>query len=259
MRFFEKILGAAIAACLCAGSAPAAAQVNAEALRSTLRNNPRFLWLEGALVGRTGNTQTMTFGGSAFAGLTSDPHLFFMKVGADYGEARGQTTVARSVAHARYNYRLGPILALEALAQVQHDRFRRIEVRDLYGAGLRFHVYEVDDLAVFTGTTYLLEHEVIGAIPGSERTKEIWNRSSNYAGLNARLAPFIEASTVTYFQPRFDEPTDFRILSDSYVSFTISKLLSARVSVNVWYDSDPPPGVRTYDVEIKNSLGLKLD
>ncbi len=259
MRLIAKIVGAALAACLCVGTAPAHAQINAEALRSTLRQHPRFLWLEGLLVGRTGNTQTMTFGGSAFAGLTAYPHLFFTKVAADYGEARGQRTVARSVAHARYNYRIGPILALEALAQIQHDRFRRIEVRDLYGAGLRFHLYEVDELEIFAGTTYLLEHEVIGPIPGSSRTKELWNRSSNYVGLNARIAPSIDASTVTYFQPRFDEPTDFRILSDGYVSFAINKVLSARVSVSIWFDSDPPVGVRTYDVEIKNSLALKLD
>ncbi|MBN9161402.1 MAG: DUF481 domain-containing protein [Myxococcales bacterium] len=223
-------------------SSTSSAQVNAEALRSTLKKNPTFLWLEGALVGRVGNTETMSFAGSA----------------ADYGHARGETTVARWTAHARYNYRLRNPIAIEALAQVQHDRFRRLAVRDLYGAGLRFELEGADDLEVFAGTTYLFEHEVLESIPGSPTANDIWHRSSNYAGANLHVAPLVDVSTVTYLQPRFDRPLDFRVLSDSYVSFKITSILSARISASVWYDNRPPAGVRSYDVEIKNSLVVKL-
>ena len=237
----------------------ARAQVNAEALRSTLRKNPRFLWLEGGLVGRAGNTQTMTFSGSVFGGLTSEPHLFFTRLSADYGQALGQqTTVARWMAHARYNYRLTSVVALEALSQVQHDRFRRLAVRDLYGAGFRFTIANEEDVEVFAGTTYLIEHEVVEAVPGSPTFNNVWHRSSSYGGINFRVAPLVDASSVTYLQPRFDRPLDFRVLSDSFVSFSISKVLSARLSASVWYDNRPPFGVRTYDVEVKNSLVVKL-
>ncbi|MBX3220092.1 MAG: DUF481 domain-containing protein [Labilithrix sp.] len=236
----------------------AGAQVNAEALRNTLKKNPRFLWLEGALVGRAGNTETMTFAGSAFGGIVAEPHLFFSRVSADYGEARGETTVARWMAHARYNYTLSPFVALEGLAQVQHDRFRRLAVRDLYGTGFRFMLLNIDDFEIFTGTTYLLEHEVLEAIPGSPTYNNVWHRSSNYGGVNVQVSSLAEASTVMYVQPRFDRPLDFRVLWDSFVSFTITPLLSARISAGVWYDNRPPAGVRTYDVEVKNSLVLKL-
>jgi hypothetical protein len=244
----------------------AEAQVNAEALRSNLRKNPKFLWIEGALVGRAGNTQTTTFSGALFSGLTSEPHLFFTRVSADYGEARGIRNISRWLAHARYNYRITWLLAFEALAQAQHDRFRRIGVRDLYGIGPRFNIITRDDLEVFAGTTYLLEHEVITDLPnaavgtpGAVQSNELWNRSSSYAGLNVKIAPIVDASTVTYIQPRFDKPSDFRILSDSFIAVTITKMLSARVSGSVWYDNDPPLGVKTYDVEVKNSLVLKFD
>ena len=257
-RLARVLVAAWAAAVVLLVGAPARAQVNAEALRSTLRQNPNFLWLEGALVGRTGNTETMTFSASAFGGLTSEPHLFFSRLSADYGQARGDTTVARWMAHVRYNYRLTSFTALETLAQVQHDRFRRLAVRDLYGAGLRFDFLRVDDVELFAGTTYLFEHEVLEAVPGSASYKHFWHRSSNYAGVNMRAAPLVELSSVTYAQPRFDRPLDFRILSETLVSFTISKLLSARISASIWYDNRPPFGVRTYDVEIKNSLVVKL-
>lgn len=248
----------ALSMLLAASPREARAQVNAEALRATLRTNPRFLWLEGSLVGRTGNTETLTFSGSTFTGITHEPHLFFTRLSADYGNARGETTVARWMAHARYNYRLTEIVALEALTQVQHDRFRRIGVRDLYGAGLRFDIVRDDPIEVFAGTTYILEHEVIESTPIYPGSNDIWHRSSNYGGVNAKVAPFMDASTVLYVQPRFDAPLDCRVLSDSYVAFTISKVLAARVSSMVWLDSDPPPGVRSFDVEVRNSLVLKL-
>jgi len=235
------------------------AQVNAEALRSTLRRNPRFLWLEGALVGRAGNTQTMTFAGSIFGGITSEPHLFFTRVSADYGEARGATNVARWLAHARYNYRLTPGLAFEALLQVQHDRFRRIAVRDLYGAGIRYSFVNEEHVEAFAGTTYLLEHETIEAVPASPGSNDVWHRSSSYLGFNTRLAPLVDASGVSYVQPRWDRPSDFRVLSEAFVTVTITKRLSARVSGSVWFDHEPPAGVRRYDAEIKNSLVVKLE
>lgn len=254
LRVVSAFLGALVVSTM---SPTAHAQVNAEALRSSLRQTPRFLWLETGLVGRTGNTQTMTFTGSAFGGYTSEPHLFFSRIAADYGQARGDTTVARWMAHARYNYQLTKVVAGEALTQVQHDRFRRLAIRDLYGVGLRFIVDREDDREVFFGTTYLFEHEVIESVPGSPQFNDVWHRSSNYVGINIHAAP-VDLSTVTYAQPRFDRPLDFRILSETFVTFAISKLLSARVSASVWYDNRPPFDVRTYDAEIKNSLVVKL-
>jgi hypothetical protein len=241
-----------------ATSSVARAQVNAEALRSTLKQHPTFLWLDGALVGRAGNTETTTFSGSLFGGATDDPHLFFAKASGDYGHATGSTNVARWTIHARYNYRLSSLLALEALTQAQHDRFRRLAVRDLYGAGLRFVPYEDDELELFFGTTYVLEHEIISATEEEPLSNDIWHRSSDYLGANWQVTPIVVASTVTYVQPRFDRPADFRILHESFLSVTITKRLAARVSGSIWYDSEPPTGVKTYDLEIKNSLEVKL-
>ena len=97
-----------------------------------------------------------------------------------------------------------------------------------------------------------------GDVPGSEGNNNIWHRSSDYFGVNLSLTPIVTASSVIYAQPRFDRPLDFRILSDTVVTFTITKLLSAGVSGTVWYDNRPPAGVHTYDLAIKNSLIFKL-
>lgn len=237
---------------------PASAQVNAEALRSTLRTNPKFLWLQSSLAGNAGNTSTITYSGAAFGGLTKLPHLAFARVAADFGAASGKTNLAKQTAHVRYNYDATEVIALEVLAQVQRDRFRRLSLRDLYGAGMRFAIWETPENEVFAGTTYLLEHEIVGEENDLAGTNNIWHRSSDYLGININVTSLVTASSVLYVQPRFDRPLDFRILSDSVVTFTITKLLSAGISANLWYDNRPPADVKPYDLSIKNSLIFKL-
>lgn len=238
----------------------AGAQVNAEALRTTLKANPRFLWLEGALVGHAGNTSTLTFSGSVFGGIVYGHNVIFVKASADYGQAMSTTNVARWNTHARYNYNLTEDFAFEGFVQVQHDRFRRIEVRDLYGLGVRYSFYRDKDNDVFAGTTYMLEHETIDSLAdGTGAEKNVWNRNSTYFGINAKITALLDASSVTYIQPRLDRPSDFRVMSESWMSAQITKRLAVKVTGTFWYDNDPPLGVKQYDLEIKNSLALKLD
>ena len=262
----RRILGPALVSLATLLAAPHAfAQVNAEALRTTLKANPKFLSLEGALVGHAGNTQTLTFSGSAFAGIHYGHSVFFAKASADYGQAMQVTNVARWMNHARYNYEFSERFALEIFAQVQHDRFRRIEVRDLYGAGVRYGIYTDKDNDIFLGTTYMFEHEAVSvisdgsALNGQGGENNVWNRNSTYFGLNAKLSPLVEGASTTYIQPRFDRPKDYRVLSESYLSVQITKVLSAKVSGSLWYDSEPPLGVKTFDLEVKNSLVVKLN
>jgi hypothetical protein len=239
--------------------ATARAQVNAEALRVALRDNPTFLWLDGALISRTGNAQGVTLSASAFGGITRPPHLFFGKAATDYATTTNDAlVVARSLAHVRYNYETTRFLFLEVLAQVQHDHFRRLAVRDLYGTGLRFNFVREDAFELFSGTTILLEQQVISSTSQYPGASYLWARSSNYAGVNAALAKFLQLSTVTYVQPRLDRPKDFRVLHETIVTLAITKRLAAKVSANVIYDREPPAGVLPADLELKNSIAVKF-
>lgn len=235
------------------------AQVNAEALRVSLRDNPTFLWLDGSLVSRAGNSQGMTLSASAFGGVTRSPHLFFGKAAADYATTtKEELIVARSLLHLRYNYETSPFLYLELLAQVQHDYFRRLAVRDLYGTGLRFNFVREDGFELFAGSTILLEQQVISSTDTYPGNSTVWARSSNYLGVNAALASFVQLNTVTYLQPRLDRPKDYRVLHETIVTLAITKRLAARLSANLTYDRRPPAGVLPADLEVKNTIAVKF-
>ena len=240
-------------------SSSARAQVNAETLRVALRDHPTFLWLDGALVTRAGNSQGATVAASAFGGITRLPHLVFGKASADYATTTNATLiVARSLAHVRYNYETTQRLSLEVLTQVQHDYFRRLAVRDLYGTGLRFNVARTKNFELFAGTTMLLEHQIIAATSAHRGESDLGARSSNYAGANMALGEHVEVNSVTYVQPRLARPKDFRVLHETIVTLAITKRLAAKIAANVTYDREPPAGVLPADVEVKNSLAVKF-
>lgn len=253
------VLLASLVALFAMGWSPAApAQVNAESLRLVLRDHPQFVWLDASLVGRAGNTQTTNFSASLFGGIKREPHVFFARAAVDYGQATGTTNVDRWVAHARYNYDLSRLFALEALTQAQHDTFRRMALRDIYGLGVRFRFIETDDLEVFYGATFILEHDVVSSTDTEPLSADRYERFGNYIGLNAWLNPLMRASAVLYLQPRFDDFSDFRILNEASISFQITKLLAAKISGSVYVDTEPPSTVKPYDVEVKNSIELRF-
>ena len=82
------------------------------------------------------------------------------------------------------------------------------------------------------------------------------HRFSNYASLTLRAHPKIIVTSVSYVQPRFDEPSDFKILSVTQADFEIAGMLHSRVDVTVRYDSVGPADVSSTDLEIKNGLEL---
>ena len=259
MRQRKLIAGAVVVALLTVAPHWARAQINAETLRSQLRKTPTFLQLEGAIDSRTGNAPGFSISAGAFGGITRPPHLFFAKATADYGTTTGQQLiVAKSLLHLRYNYETTKFLYLELLAQVQHDHFRRIAVRDLYGTGLRFNWIREKDFELFHGNTILLEQQRISALDPYPSESAVNARSSNYLGVNLNFWDVGALTTATYLQPRLIRPKDFRVLSETNVSFDINKRLSAIFSFNITYDSVPPGGVLPLDVELKNSLAVKF-
>lgn len=241
-----------------AWTSPSYAQVNTETFRSQLSKDPAFLSIEAALATRTGNIAGSTFSGGLFAGFATGRHLAFTRNQGDYGEANGATIISRAFTHARYNFFVVPALALEAFGQLQSDKFLRLSLRSVAGVGPRWNIVREVDFEVFVASTYLLENEVLEAVEGDGRHEDLYHRSSSYAGLGYRLDERAQVSSITYFQPRFDRPHDFRLLHETAIVLGITQHLSAKIGVTFRYDNEPPFNVKNHDLEVKNSLMVKF-
>ncbi len=245
------------AACLAFAPALARAQTNVEPLRTKLATKPLAAILEGNVSGSVGNVEGVVAGAAAQVGTAAGPHFGFVYGKADFARFGGKTTLSRSFAHARYNYQLTSRLWWEAFGQVQNDLFQRLRVRNLWGSGARYALYEGEAFHTFVGLAYMLEYELIDPPNDSyDPIDSTAQRLSSYVSLSYAYKKIMNAGLTGYVQPRVDRPSDARVLVEGATSFTITPTLASKVSLTMRYDSEPPTGVRPYDLEIKNALTL---
>lgn len=146
----------------------------------------------------------------------------------------------------------------EEFVQSETDRFRRIQIRALLGTGPRFALFETHKwLNLYVGLAYMLEYTSID--PSAVILEPaLVHRLSSYVALTMHPDDRIVFTTVSYYQPRFDEWTDAHFLNVSSVEFKVTPLLSSRIDATTRYESVVPLGVKRADLEFKSSLELKF-
>lgn len=249
-----SIAGSLLVLCACFR---AEAQVNVEPIRQQLAESGFGARLRLSLSAYQGNTQGLVTGASALLGGRSERHLGFLNASGDYAHLGGETNVHRSFVHLRHNYRLSPVLWWEEFVQSETDRFRRIRWRGLLGTGPRFEIVKTEAADLYYGAAYMLEYTAVGSDAEYSEPNGV-HRMNNYAALAIRPDERISLSTVTYFQPRFDEPGDMHVLNVTGLEFKVTELLQSRIDTITRYETRTPEGVKSTDFEFKSSLELKF-
>lgn len=235
---------------------PAAAQVNVEPLRAQIDRDGFGARFSASVASYAGNTRGIVFGGSALAGGRSGRHFAYANLTGDYAALNATVSVAKWFLHARYNYEITGSLLGEAFGQLESDRFRSVELRQLLGAGPRLELFETEDGSLYFGTSYMLEYTRLNSGDEGLARKRTLHRWNNYLSVNVRLDERILLSSVGYFQPRLDDFSDYHVLSISSVGFKITNRLQSRLDCTVRYESVHPNDVEGADLELKSALEL---
>lgn len=237
-------------------SEPLRAQVNVEPLRQQVAKHGFGARARASLAGYAGNTEGLILGSSALVGLGGGRHLAYAVLVGDYARLSSVVSVAKWFAHVRHNYEIYDWLWWEEYAQIESDRFRRVTLREVAGTGPRFGLFRSEQLEVFYGASYMLEHVDMKSDDPSARGEGTFHRFSNYASVTVRVHDRILLSSVTYAQPRLDQPSDATVLSVNGAEFTVTPRLASSIDATVRYDSVVPSDVRPIDLELKSSLEL---
>jgi len=258
----EQRRGVRIAALLAVGclvSFGAQAQVNVEAVRGDTDRQGVSGRVEASVTGLTGNTEGIIAGGSGRIQLRESRHFTFLYGSGNYTRLNQTTSIAKAMAHLRYNYEIDAWLWSELYGQVENDRFRRLTNRELLGAGPRFRLFESKQIGLFYGTSYMAEWENLNLATGdTASTSTLSHRWSNYLTMSLSLGDRLSAGTTTYFQPRFDRFSDYRLLNETYLEAGITDVISTKVSTWMRYDSAPPDDVKPSDFLITNAFVAKF-
>jgi putative salt-induced outer membrane protein YdiY len=238
-------------------SRSADAQVNTEPLRKKLKEKGWSFTIQASLDARTGNTEGLDASAAGGVGFAYGRHMGLLFGNGEFTRWNDTTSVDNAFVHARYNYEFLHWLWGEAFIQIQTDHFQRILLRDLAGLGPRFALYQSKEFDVYFGTGWMVEHDAINVLPDSNDLADFYaHRWNNYLSVNYEVDTRISLASTIYAQPRWNDFNDYRVLEETAVVFKITKVLAASIIGDYHYDSRPPAGVLTTDLEIKNVLSV---
>lgn len=172
----------------------------------------------------------------------------------DYSFLKGEDTKYSDnmLLHLRYNRELNDFLRWEVFTQLQNNKVSKIDLRWLAGSGPRFKLVGSALLHLYVGVLVMYEYEKELVDPPVYESRV---RNSSYIALTLKPTSTLEIISTTFYQPAFDQWSDFRIFNQESVVLGVTKKLSATINWTYLYDSEPVKGIpnRSYTL----SAGLK--
>jgi uncharacterized protein DUF481 len=249
----------ALALGLCLPRSAAAQIVNVQPLITDPRRQGLDAAIDASLDVRTGNTQLLLVSGSALVRYRHQRQLVFLLARQDYGTEGGERFLSKDFEHLRYRLTLTEALELECFVQHDRDEFRRLAWRAVWGAGPRFPVVATDAVDLAFGIAYMEELERLDHAPEPDAgQQQLAHRLSTYVAFALRLNERVRAGQTVYAQPRFSQPKDIRVLSETELLVALGTVVSLKATVSLGYDSYPPDGRHALDTVTKMGLQLRL-
>jgi putative salt-induced outer membrane protein YdiY len=155
--------------------------------------------------------------------------------------------------HLRYNYTIkdSSFLTFELFAQHQYNTIKMLNRRLLGGAGPRFSIVNKTKTALTIGTLAMYEFE---ELTDSVHTQRQTGRLGSYMSFRWEILQNLSLSTITYFQPAFANPENFRLSSETNLRLKITDALSFKVGFQANYDSKPPENVQKLFYNWQNEI-----
>lgn len=157
-------------------------------------------------------------------------------------------------AHFRYTRKFNKYFRWECFVQYQANPVLLLDKRSLIGTGPRLKVFNKPNLKLSLGAMYMYELEnTLEDIPQQYSDHRLSTYFTvNYVIINDK----VEITSVTYYQPLFQDFSDLRITNQTSISLFFTKNLSFDIGLKYLYDASPPVGVVSNSFLTK--LGLKF-
>lgn len=215
--------------------------------------------ISGAADWRTGNIDYLSLTAGPVARYRSGAHLIIGMAEANYKTSNDSTIISRWFEHLRYRYSFNNRLLGEVYAQHEFDGVKRLRLRALVGAGPKVELLSHKTYGLDLGVSYMLEYEELqdDGPPDSGAT-DLQHRNSTYVVGRYELDERVQLFETLYFQPRLTGASDYRLLNEAQISFSLTKRLSFSTAFNISYDAEPPDTIKKLDTALKSSLTFEI-
>ena len=169
----------------------------------------------------------------------------------------GNAFINNGSQHFRYNLKISETIKLEAFLQGQYDEVSEITFRGLVGAGPRFKLSKSDNYRFYLGTLCMYEYEESKTTSQNIYLRDF--RGSMYFSFSMYPTPNIAIVGTTYYQPLLDTLKDYRISSETSISFKIIKNLSFLTTFVYMYDAFPVINIPKTQYQLTNGIVYTFD
>ena len=169
-----------------------------------------------------------------------------------FKEVDSKKIINKGIQHLRYNYKLKHRIVWEGFAQSQHDGISNIKFRGLMGSGLRFKLSPSEKYRLYLGTLIMHEYEEIEELSQIIIHRDF--RSSTYFSCSLHPSDRLTIVSTTYYQPKLNQWSDFRISSETSLALPLHKNLAYKATFALNYDRFPALGVPDTQYEFTNGL-----
>ncbi|MEW5903050.1 MAG: DUF481 domain-containing protein [Pseudomonadota bacterium] len=215
---------------------------------------------EFAADGASGNTVKSSARLALKSQYRHERHTEYFQWQYAYGSSRGVNDTRRSFAHLRHYTETGEDMGVEAFVQASQDPYARMELRTLYGGGMRWTLQEQAQVSsLHVGLGAFLEKERLKAVSGSNEPLDstLW-RGNSYLIWKRRVNEQVRFYNTLYYQPALATPADFRVLEQASCLIKVSETLDFKLSVDIAHDSRPPQTVKRTDVRYSTGISASF-
>ncbi len=200
--------------------------------------------------------QVLQLNGTGHVQYKHEKSLFLLLVDGSFLRAGDQDFDEKAFAHFRYNYDLSERLVAEAYTQAQYNKLLLINLRALFGAGVRYRILKSENgqQRIYGGLAYLFEHNDFLEEHGSTN----WNRLSTYLSLTLRMKNGAKVVSTTYFQPQFSDFSNNRFSTETRLDSPLSTKLFFHTAFSLSMDQALPVDAPTTTYRWSNGLTYRF-
>jgi len=196
------------------------------------------------------------FNGSAYMHIQYKTKRSIFLTLSEYNltKASGSDIINAGAQHFRYNYKLNNRFTGEMFTQFQFNKVLKVKFRWLLGVGPRVNIVKTKPFSLFLAVSYMYEYEEL-------YDSDILNhnhRLSSYISSNLKIKDNLSLINTTYFQPKINKYSDYRLLSQSDLKVGITKHFSFLISYIYFYDAFPAIGVPKETQYLANSIAYNF-
>ncbi len=159
--------------------------------------------------------------------------------------------------HFRYNYTLrdSSFLTFELFSQHQYNSIKLLEQRIIAGLGPRFRLINMDKLVFYFAPLVMYESEKLSDVLNTH-TEQI--KLDAYVSAHFAINDLLGISHVTYYQPNFEEWSDYRLSSETMLKLKFTKNLSLSFVYGMNYDANPPDAIQNLFYNLQNKISYSF-